>query len=84
MNGSKYPVTVHLPVKYLGVDVLARLAEAEQADALRVEIRQLKSSRARLIVTQETMAERAEAERNHAHQQQFQQAVSNAAMAVSD
>ncbi len=57
MNATKFPVTVHLPAKYNGVDVLARLAEAEQADALRAEIRQLKASRARLIATQETMAD---------------------------
>lgn len=57
MNGSKYPVTVHLPAEYNGRDVLALLMQVEDAHALRDEIRQLKASRARLIATQETMAD---------------------------
>jgi septal ring factor EnvC (AmiA/AmiB activator) len=57
VNATKFPVTVHLPVKYLGVDVLARLAEAEQADALRVEIRQLKASRANLVQSHEAQSD---------------------------
>ncbi len=57
MSETKYPVTVHLPAKYLGVDVLALLMQVEDAAALRAEVRQLKASRARLIATQETMAD---------------------------
>ncbi len=57
MNATKFPVTVRLPAKYLGVDVLAQLAQVDDAAQMRTEIRQLKASRARLIEAQETTAD---------------------------